>query len=49
MPPAPLFLTPQLFAIFSGLIEEQAGLHYAPGDRDLLEHKLVARASDAGF
>src|SRR6185436_4902708 len=49
MPPRPLLLTPQLFAIFSGLIEEHAGLHYAPGDRDLLEHKLVARASDAGF
>jgi chemotaxis protein methyltransferase CheR len=49
MPPLPLHLSPQLFAIFSGLIEEHAGLHYAPGDRDLLEHKLVARASDAGF
>jgi chemotaxis protein methyltransferase CheR len=42
-------LSPQLFAIFSGLIEEHAGLHYAPGDRDLLEHKLVAHAADAGF
>jgi chemotaxis protein methyltransferase CheR len=49
MPPLPLALSPQLFAIFSGLIEEHAGLHYAPADRDLLEHKLVARAADAGF
>ena len=48
-PPIPLHLTPQLFVIFSALIEEHAGLHYAPNDRDLLEHKLVARASDAGF
>jgi chemotaxis protein methyltransferase CheR len=49
MPPIPLHLTPQLFVIFSALIEEQAGLHYAANDRELLEHKLVARASDAGF
>lgn len=49
MPPLPLALSPQLFAIFSGLIEEHAGLHYAPSERELLEHKLVARASDAGF
>jgi len=49
MPPTPLHLTSQLFVIFSALIEEHAGLHYAPADRDLLEHKLVARASDAGF
>jgi chemotaxis protein methyltransferase CheR len=45
----PLTLTPQLFAIFSGLIEEAAGLHYGPNDRELFASKLVAHAADLGF
>ena len=46
---AGLDLTPQLFAIFSQLVEEACGLHYAPADRPLFESKLVARAVELGF
>jgi chemotaxis protein methyltransferase CheR len=42
-------LSPQLFAIFAGLIEGECGVHYSPSDRDLLEAKLVAHASELGF
>jgi chemotaxis protein methyltransferase CheR len=42
-------LTPQLFAIFVGLIEAECGVHYLPNDRDLLGAKLVAHASELGF
>ena len=45
----PLSLTPQLFAIFSQLVEEECGLHYAPGDRALFESKLSAQAAELGF
>src|SRR5580692_4350027 len=44
-----LALTPQLFVVFAGLIEEQCGLHYAAGDRELLESKLAAQAAELGF
>lgn len=44
-----LALTPQLFAIFSQLIENECGLHYTSGDRPLLEAKLLAQAADLGF
>lgn len=43
-----LELTPQLFAIFSALIEDACGLHYNAGDRDLLATKLVDHAVDLG-
>lgn len=46
---AELELTPPLFAILSGLIEEHVGLCYGPDDRDLLEPKLSLRASELGF
>ncbi len=42
-------MSPQVFAILSALIEQRAGLHYAPEDRDLLQEKVSARALDAGF
>lgn len=42
-------MTPQLFAIFAGLIEERAGLHYALRDAPFLEEKLRTRATSAGF
>jgi chemotaxis protein methyltransferase CheR len=42
-------MSPQVFAILSTLIEQRAGLHYAPEDRDLLQEKVSARALDAGF
>jgi chemotaxis protein methyltransferase CheR len=44
-----LELSAPVFAIFSALIEEKAGLHYGLADRDLLADKLSMRAQDAGF
>jgi chemotaxis protein methyltransferase CheR len=41
-------LTPQLFAVFAGLVEQRAGLHYAAGDRELFAVKLIAHASERG-
>ena len=42
-------LTPQLFAIFSTLIEDACGLHYGPKDRDILAAKIEGHASEAGY
>jgi chemotaxis protein methyltransferase CheR len=44
-----LVLSPQLFAIFTGLIEESCGLHYGPHDRELFGTKLIAHAVDLGY
>ena len=44
-----LALTPQLFAIFSTLIEEACGLHYGPKDKDILATKIASHAEDAGY
>jgi chemotaxis protein methyltransferase CheR len=44
-----LQLTPQLFAIFASLVEDESGLHYSEHDRPLFESKLVTQASEAGF
>jgi chemotaxis protein methyltransferase CheR len=44
-----LEMTPQLFAIFSSLVEEACGLHYGPGDRELFASKVAAQAVEAGF
>ncbi len=38
-----------LFAILSALVEERAGLHYGPKDRQLFLDKAGARAAEAGF
>jgi chemotaxis protein methyltransferase CheR len=46
---AGLVLTDPLFSIWSSLIEDRAGLHYGPNDRDLLESKLAGRAAERGF
>jgi chemotaxis protein methyltransferase CheR len=43
-----LDLTPQLFAIFSSLIEDACGVHYGVKDRDLLATKLASHAEDLG-
>lgn len=45
--PAPL--SPQLFAILSGLVEERLGIHYGPDEHDLFGDKVLARAAEAGF
>jgi chemotaxis protein methyltransferase CheR len=42
-------LTPQLFAIFSHLVEEVSGLSYGESDRELFGEKLAAHALDRGF
>jgi chemotaxis protein methyltransferase CheR len=42
-------LSPQVFAILTALIEQRAGLHYEPEDRELLADKVSARALEAGF
>jgi chemotaxis protein methyltransferase CheR len=41
-------LSPQLFTVFAGLVEESSGLHYAPGDRELFASKLIAHAAERG-
>jgi chemotaxis protein methyltransferase CheR len=41
-------LSPQLFAVFAGLVEDATGLHYAPGDRELFASKLIAHAAERG-
>ncbi len=45
----PLQLTPQLFAIFAQLVENECGLHYSANDGPLFESKLVAQAAELGF
>jgi chemotaxis protein methyltransferase CheR len=42
-------MTPQVFAILSGLIEERLGLFYALADKPLFENKIAARALELGF
>ena len=42
-------LSPQVFAIFRGLVEEHSGLHYGPADLELFAEKVSARAIDEGF
>jgi chemotaxis protein methyltransferase CheR len=41
-------LSPQLLALFAGLVEDACGLHYGPRDRDILATKLLAHAADRG-
>jgi chemotaxis protein methyltransferase CheR len=47
MPSLPL--SSSLFAILAQRIEERAGLHYTPEDREILADKVSARALEAGF
>ena len=42
-------LSPQLFAIFSALVEDELGIHYAPEDAPTFADKLAERAAEAGF
>ena len=42
-------MSPQVFTIFSSLIEERIGLHYGSAERELLLYKLADRAAEAGF
>lgn len=47
MPSLPL--SPQVFSILAALVEQRAGLHYQPADRELLADKVSLRALEAGF
>lgn len=42
-------LTPQLFAIFSSLVEERLGIHYGREDLRVFSDKVLGAMSDAGF
>lgn len=42
-------LSPQLFAILAGLVEERAGLHFRLEDADVFASKVLDRMRDAGF
>jgi len=44
-----LVLTPPLFAILSGFIEERVGMSYSASEQALFETKVGARALEAGF
>jgi chemotaxis protein methyltransferase CheR len=44
-----LTLSPQVFAILAGLVEQRAGLHYRPEDREIFADKVSSRAVEAGF
>ena len=44
-----LTLSPQVFSILSGLVEERVGLSYSASEREIFESKACARAADAGF
>jgi chemotaxis protein methyltransferase CheR len=46
---ASLELSPQVFTILCGLIEEHAGLHYDLLDRPIVAEKLTPRAVERGF
>ncbi|MEJ7729654.1 MAG: protein-glutamate O-methyltransferase CheR [Polyangiaceae bacterium] len=42
-------LTPALFTLLAGLVEERTGMHYAERDSALFGAKLLARVAEAGF
>jgi chemotaxis protein methyltransferase CheR len=42
-------MSPQVFAIMSGLIEEKLGLYYDASQLDLLTERVGGRAAEAGF
>jgi chemotaxis protein methyltransferase CheR len=42
-------LSPQLFAIFSSLVEERLGLHYGVEDKRVFSDKVCSAMNEAGF
>jgi len=44
-----LTLTPEVFAILAGLVEERTGLHHEARDLTLFASKTLARVAEAGF
>jgi hypothetical protein len=45
----PTPMSPQVFAIMSGLIEEKLGLYYDVSQLDILAERVGSRAAEAGF
>jgi len=45
----PTRMSPQVFAIMSGLIEEKLGLYYDVSQLDILSERVGSRAAEAGF
>ena len=46
---ADLSLTPQLFSILTGLVEERTGISYSLAEKEIFAMKVSARALEAGF
>lgn len=46
---APPRLSPPVFSILSGLVEERLGLHFDVSDPTLFEDRLLSRVAEAGF
>jgi len=44
-----LALSPQVFTILSGLVEDRTGLHYGADDRELFAERVTPRALERGF
>ena len=44
-----LTLSPQLYVLFSTLVEEASGIQYGPSDQELFASKLADHAIDQGF
>lgn len=42
-------MSPQLFALFAGLVEDACGIHYPPQDRELFAAKVTSQAAEAGY
>lgn len=42
-------MSPQLFALFTGLVEEACGLHYSARDREVFAAKVEGHVSELGY
>lgn len=42
-------MSPQLFVLFSSLVEEASGIHYGPQDQELFASKVADHALDLGY
>ena len=45
----PTKLTPQVFSLLAGLLEQRCGLHYVPADLPLVDDRVANRALEIGF
>ena len=44
-----LTMSPQLYVLFSALVEEASGVHYGPQDHELFSSKVIDHALDQGY